>query len=442
MKNKNIDLLTDPIALTLFKLGAPMVFGIFFILFFILVDVYFIAQLGKSELAAVSFTIPVISFIDALILGFGVATTVVVSRRLGEAEEDQAKKIGLHAIFLCLIVVTIIAGIGMMTIDPLFKMIRAMPDLMPLIKSYMVLSYLGLISLVPPLIGNSVIRGSGNTILPALAMLIAAIVNAILDPILIFGLFGAPRLGMDGAAIATIIARLFGFSFVFFNLIFRFQIFSVWKSLATGFIDSAREILHTALPAATANVTPPVTALVLTGLIAHYGSEAVAAYGVATRVELLFYVPFFGASAALAPFVGQNFGAKNMTRIREAVKIISFFNVLWGASVTIILLLFGRGLASLFSKDPATIQGAMQYFMIVPVSYCAVGLIQVTASYLNAVGKPRQAATIPIVQFLCLILPLSYLGDRFYGLSAVFFAVCFANFAAGLIFYIRMRRNL
>lgn len=442
MKNTKTNLLEDPIAKTLFKLGGPMVLGIFFILFFILVDVFFIAQLGEDELAAVSFTIPVVSFIDAIILGFSVATTVVVSRTLGQNRERAAKKIAIHAILLALGVISSICFIGQMTITPLFKMIGAMDRLMPLIQDYMFLSFFGMMALVPPLIGNSVMRGSGNTVIPAIAMLIAALLNAILDPILIFGLLGAPKLGMNGAAIATILARLTGTCFVFYHLIYRFHLFDGVSQWYRGFKASARELLHTAIPAATANIVPPMTALVLTGFVAHYGAAAVSAYGVATRVELLFYVPFFGASAALSPFIGQNWGAQKHDRIKKAFRKMSLFNIGWGMTVACILIIFGENIIQLFSDDPQTITKAMQYFMIVPISYCAVGLIQVSASSLNAMGKPRQALLIPIVQFVGLVLPIAYIGQEFFGLIAIFVAVCLANFITAIIFYSKTYRSL
>lgn len=442
MQNKKTNMLVDAIAPTLFKMGAPMVFGIFFLLFFMLVDVFFIAQIGDKELAAVSFTIPVISFIDAIVLGFGVATTLVVSRILGKGDEDKAKRVGVHAVLLTLMIVSVICLIGQMTITPLFNFIGAMPELMPLIQGYMFFSYFALVTLVPPLVGNSIMRGAGNTMIPAIAMLMAAAVNAVLDPILIFGLLGAPKLGMNGAAIATIIARCVGFAFVLYNLVYRFHVFSALSKWRDGFISSAREILHTAIPAATANIIPSITALFLTGLIAHYGSEAVSAVGVATRIEILFYVPFFGVSAALGPFVGQNWGAKNYDRIKEAVKIATLFNVGWGIAVACILVVVGDKIIGLFSDDPHVTAIALQYFMIIPISYVAVGLIQVTASYLNATGKPRQAMLIPFIQFIGLILPLAYIGDHFYGLIAIFGAICLANFITGLSFYIRMRRSL
>ncbi len=439
---KTPNLLVDSIPHILLKLGIPMIFGIFFILFFMLVDVFFIAQIGEKELAAVGFAIPIISTIDSIILGFGVATTVVVSRIIGKGEYLKAKRVGVHAIIITFSIVTVFSLLSYLSIDLIFQYLGVPIDLYDLLKKYMFLSFFGLVSLVPPLIGNSVMRAHGNTMVPAIAMLIAALMNAVLDPVLIFGLFGAPELGMNGAAIATIIARLTGFCYVSYNLIHKFMIFDIAKEWVLGFKQSIRSILHTAIPAATASIVPPVTAIFLTSMIARYGSEAVAAYGVVSRIELLLYVPFFGSSAALSPFIGQNYGAEKYHRIRSAVLLVTKFNVIWGLFVAGFLALADYYIIRLFSDNLLTIDHAKTYFSIVPLSYAFVGLIYVTASYLNSTRQPRKALLIPIAQFLLLTIPFAMLGQYWFGLKAIYTAVFLANLIAGIGFYTYIRRSL
>lgn len=199
-------LIDGPIKRQLIKMTLPMMVGIFSLILFQLVDTYFISKLGTLPLAAVSFTFPITFIVINIGIGIGIGTTTLVSNAIGQKNDQNCQRYTSDSITLSILFITLISGIGVLSMDPLFHLMGATPDIMPYIKEYMGVWYLGSGLLVIPIISNSAIRATGDTLRPSLILLIAGLVNLVLDPLLIFGIGPFPRLEMAGAAIATVIS--------------------------------------------------------------------------------------------------------------------------------------------------------------------------------------------------------------------------------------------
>lgn len=189
MANTNRAILTEePVGKTLTKLTWPMVIGILGMVTFNLADTFFVGRLGTLELAALSFTFPVVMVVSSLALGLGIGTSSVVSRAIGEGDEAKVKRLTTDSIILSFLVVGVFVVVGRLTIEPVFRMLGATPDILPLVKQYMQIWYPGMIFVVVPMVGNSAIRATGDTKTPSAIMLIAVTVNFIFDPLFIFGI--------------------------------------------------------------------------------------------------------------------------------------------------------------------------------------------------------------------------------------------------------------
>ena len=192
---------------TLIKLTIPMFLAILAMVVFNLVDTAFVGRLGTEELAAISFTFPVVLVINSLAGGLGVGASAVISQAIGKGDRYRVQRLTTDSLGLSVMVGVVFVSIGLVTIDPLFRLLGATPEVLPLIRQYMTLWYIGVIFVVIPMVGNAAIRATGDTRTPATIMMVAAGINIILDPILIFGLGFFPGLGIAGAALATVIAR-------------------------------------------------------------------------------------------------------------------------------------------------------------------------------------------------------------------------------------------
>jgi putative MATE family efflux protein len=381
-----VDVLNRPIRPTLFHLALPMVIGIIAVLSINLVDAYFLGQLGIEPLAAISFTFPIVFTLGSFAIGLGAGTSSVVSRAYGSGEMGRVRQLATHSLVLAFLLVSILSWLGLMTIEWQFERLGAQPDVMPLIKDYMQIWYFGLPMLVIPMVANSLLRAGGDTRLPSMIMVAAAIINIILDPILIHGGFGLPAMGMQGAALASVFSRFITLVISLGVVIFKEKLICFKSFKIPLLIDSWRSILSVGLPAACGNMLNPIAIGVITGLVAPYGTVAVASYGVATRVEAFLYIPLLALSAAISPFAGQNFGAGQIHRLYQAFWVCAQFCFLWSLVLGFLCLFFAESLTGLFSADPFVIQSAASYLRWVSFSSVGYGFLVIFASGFNAIG--------------------------------------------------------
>ncbi len=429
MKSK---LTEGQVSIQLLKLSLPMVWGILSVLAFSLADTYFVAQLGTSELAAMSFTFPVVTVLGSIAMGLGTGAASVIARRIGEGERLRVQRLTTDSLLLSLLIVGILSSLGLTTIEPLFSTLGARPELLPLIRDYMRIWYLGMVFLVVPLVGNSALRACGNTIIPSLIMTWAAAINILVDPLLIFGWGPVPAWGLKGAALATVISRastLFA-SLAFLHFRERLLLFS-WTSWKTT-LESWRSLLSVGLPAAATNLISLLSVGFVTSLMARYGAEAVAGFGLASRLEALALIVPLALSASIAPFVGQNWGARQYGRVKRALQLSFLFCLSWGGLVAVLLGTAGPEIAAWFDSDPEVVASASIYLTLVPISYGTLGIVFTASSAFNALGQPLPALGMSLSRLLFLYVPLAYLGSRLFGISGIFGAACLSNGLVGL----------
>ena len=328
----------------------PMAFGLFAMVAFNFVDTLYVARLGSLELAAMSFTFPVIMLISSVALGLGIGTASTVSRAIGREDQHRVKRLTTDGLALSLVAVTALAVIGLVTIDPLFTALGADTETLPLVRQYMRVWYCGMPFVVIPMVGNNAIRATGDTMTPGLIMIGAAIINVALDPLLIFGLWGFPRLELVGAAAATVIARALTLIVSLAILHFREHMIEWSIPPSRDLWESWKQILFVGVPTAATNVLTPIAMGVITRLAAGYGAAVVAAVGVGTRVEAIVLMVMFALSSSLVPFIGQNWGAGKLDRIHTAQGQSIRFALAWGTLWIAALFALARPLGELFRR--------------------------------------------------------------------------------------------
>lgn len=417
-----------------------MVLGIAAVIFFNIVDTFWVGQLGATPLAAMSFTFPVTFVVLSLAMGMGIGATSVISNAIGHGNEDRVRRLTTDSLFLANVFVVVLAIIGLLTQTSLFAMLGADPDIIPLIKNYMTPWYLGVGFLVIPLVGNSAIRATGDMKTPALIMMVAGTVNAVLDPFLIFGLGPFPRLELQGAALATVVSWMCSFIAAFWVLSRRDRLLDFSLPRIDVLWASWRELLYVSLPAAGTNILTPLAGAVLTRIVAEQGTEAVAAWGVAGRIESLALVGIMALSTAITPFAGQNLGAGRCDRLREGIRFSIRASFAWGLGVAAIFAVLAPWLASIFS-DSATVNGHVIYFLwIVPVSYTMLGVGNLVSAFYNGSKQPMRAALISVFRLFIFAIPLGLIGARLGNMTGLFIGVAAANGLTGLVSIIFVHR--
>ena len=421
-----------PIGGALAALTVPMALGIIFVIALNLVDTYFVGQLGTSELAAMSFTFPVITLVISVTMGLGIGTTSAISRAIGAGDKRRVRRLATHALFLAVAIVGIVSLLGLLTQSQIFTALGAEPELLPLLTAYMEIWFAGSIFLVVPMIANGVLRASGDARAPMYMMMAAAVVNGVLDPILIFGWGGAPQMGLAGAAFATLGARSVTLVIAIY-LLFRREMLDFHIPSGTELMASWRAIVSVGIPAAITNALGPVATAVMTILIAEEGHEAVAAYGVGSRVEGLLMIAPWALTAALTPFIGQNWGAHQVDRVAHAIKISNRFVFGWGTCAWLFLLVGGASMGALFTENAEVIEDVRDYLWIVPLSYGASGIVSVWSAAFNAMDRALRSTLLSATRSLVLAVPLAYLGVHIQGVRGIFVGIALASIITAVL---------
>ena len=415
-----------------------MVWGIFAIISFQLVDTFYISLLGTKPLAAITFTFPVTYLIFTLVLGIGIGTSSVISRQIGEGNHDRVRRIATHAVILAFLVGGILAITGYFFMNPLFRAMGADETLMPLIRSYMTIWFAGSVLTTVPLVGNAAIRASGDTFVPAIIMTVSAVANILLDPILMFGLLGFPQMGIQGAAIATVFANGCALVAGLYILYARKKMICRDGLHLDHFKDSAKRLAFIALPVGITGMIQPLVNAILISLLAAYGAETVAAYGVTTRMEAFAFTIIMALASGMAPIIGQNWGARRFGRVHETLNKAFLFAFAWSLGAGLIFILFARQLVGLFSHDsnPDFMHVATHYFWIVGLTYAPGNLVAGWSSAFNAMGMPKRSFMMTIVKMIVLQIPLALLGNHYFGVAGIFSAIALTNLLTGTIFHI------
>lgn len=433
--NKKAKLIDGNVPKMLFRLSLPMIFGMGAMISFNLIDTYFIGQLGAAELAAISYTFPVVYFITALTLGIGNGAAAVISQAIGRGDRKDVIRLSSDGLMLALIIVAIFLVLGMLTIEPLFRMLGANDETLPFILDYMIIWYPGIIFVVIPMVGNSMIRATGDTRIPALVMIVAVVINVALDPLLIFGIGPFPKLGIKGAAIATVISRFITLLLSLYVLVFRDKMISFKKPKLEEAISSWKKILFIGIPYSASNLIIPVGAAVLLSILSKYGQDAVAAVGVAMRIDSFPMILIMALGSVLGPFIGQNLGAMRFSRISSAVNYSFGFSLAWGMIAAVILITFAEPVARLFNDDKEVIRLLVDYIFYVPMTYGLMYLGQLTIVALNVLNRPMTATAISALRMFGVIVPLALWFSSLWQIHGVFLAIVVANVLIGILAY-------
>ncbi|MCP5346464.1 MAG: MATE family efflux transporter [Pseudomonadales bacterium] len=421
---------------------APVIIGMAMLFTFTLVDTLFISLLGTDPLTAISFTFPVTFMIMSLAIGLGIGTSAVVAKYLGRSDFVKAKEASTVTNYLAILCASVTVLICWLFLDSIFRGIGASEEILVMIRQYMDIWLPGSILLVAIMNGNSILRACGDTRTPSLLMAASGLINAVLDPLLIFGLGPIPALGISGAALATLVSWVVGFGYLCYLLLLRMELISRILPSRKVLLSSSREMLRIGLPAAGANMMTPLAAGVMTAIASGFGETAVAAFGVGSRIEPLATLLVLAMSSTLPPLISQNFGAHRLDRVEEAYRLATRFILVWQLGVYVVLAGFAGLIALIFSQDPSVVAAIKLYVWILPLGYGVQGVIILTNSALNALHRPFEALYLSMVRFFVFYVPLAWLGSMLFGLVGFFAGALIGNLTMATLSLRAFRRAL
>jgi putative MATE family efflux protein len=426
-------LLQNPVRRTLFQMAFPMLAGTLAMNTYNLVDTWYVSRLGTLSLAAMGLTFPVVSFFTFIAAGIGTGVTTLTSHALGRKDFASASKMITHGFLFILALSLFLAVFGALTVAPIFTPLGADAQTLPLVMRYMKTWYFGAIFMAFPMMGNGILIALGESRMASLFMLTGAVLNVVFDPIFIFGWLGMPALGIQGAALATVLAQAVTSYWLFYLLSKKYGLLKIKLPNLGEFFATLKEILKFAIPGSISMMLMPISVAVLTALISQHGHVAVAAVSAASRVEMFAFVVPMSLGMSLVPFISQNFGADRIDRVHEARQLSIQFALIYGLMIALIFFFTAPWLARLFTKDPEVLRLFSLYVRTVAFGYGMMEVHRYCGFVLTGIHRPVLATLLNMIRVLVLLLPLSFLGSHHIGIQGVFIGRLVTDLSAGII---------
>ncbi|SEF75829.1 putative efflux protein, MATE family [Alcanivorax sp. DSM 26293] len=409
----------------------PMALGVMSLLGFYLVDSIFVARLGTAPLAAQSFTFPLAFLVIGVQVGIGIAIAALISRAIGAGQQDQANRLGA----LVLTGGGLLLG-GLLLLlwllqAPAFSLIGASDAIRELIRPYWAIQVLAMWVGGVLYFGYSLFRAHGNTRFPGLMMVLTSLLNLMLDPILIFGVGDWDGFGLPGAALASLLAFAIGLGILVLAL--RGKGWVQRHGMLVQMRVSAWPFAQIAGPAMISQLMPPLAAMLATALVARAGDQAVAAWGMASRLESFSIVLVLGMTMALPPWLGRCYGGNDWDTVRRLMRVAAAMVIGWQLVLGLLMALLAAPLAGLL-VDTAPVQAYLTLLIRwLPPSYGLLGVCMLVVSASNALGWPMRAMLISFLRLFLCYLPLLWLGYQLGDFGGLALGAAFGNLLAGVM---------
>ena len=409
----------------------PMALGVMSLLGFYLVDSIFVARLGTASLAAQSFTFPLSFLVIGVQVGIGIAIAALISRAIGAGQQDQANRLGALVLTGGGLLLGVLLLLLWLLQTPAFSLIGASEAIRELIRPYWAIQVLAMWVGGVLYFGYSLFRAHGNTRFPGLMMVLTSLLNLILDPLLIFGVGDWEGFGLPGAALASLLA--FSIGMIILVLALRGQGWVQRHGMLLQMRVSAWPFAQIAGPAMISQLMPPLAAMLATALVARAGDQAVAAWGMASRLESFSIVLVLGMTMALPPWLGRCYGGNDWDTVRRLMRVAAAMVIGWQVLLGLVMALLAAPLASLLVES-APVQAYLTLLIRwLPPSFGLLGVCMLVVSASNALGWPMRAMLISFLRLFLCYLPLLWLGFELGGFGGLALGAAFGNLLAGVM---------
>lgn len=431
MIDRSKALAEEKVGKLLWKFSLPAIIGMLVNALYNVVDSIFVGRgVGEIGLTAVTISFPIMLILMAFGMLIGIGASTIISIRLGEQNKDRAEKTLGNALTLLIIIAVFLTGVSLLFLDPILIKLGATKDVLPHARAFARIILAGSIFMYLGFGLNNVIRAEGNPKIAMATMLISAILNTILNPIFIFGF----KMGIAGSALATVIAQAVSAVWVLSYFLGKKSLLKIHYKNMRLELTIVKDIVKIGLSPFLMQIAASVVTVSFNiNLLRYSGETAVAAMGIINRVLMLMIMPIFGISQGAQPIIGYNFGAKNFSRLTEALKKALLAATAVSTLAFIILELFATQIVSVFNKDPNLVSIGTVGLRIVIIMLPIIGFQIVGANYFQAVGKAGYAILFSMSRQVIILIPLIFILPHFFNLVGIWYAGPIADFASSLL---------
>ena len=428
---------TMPVGRLLLTMSAPTVASMLFLAFYNVIDSIFVAKLNQDALNAVSLAFPISTFVMAFTIGISVGMNSLLSKALGEKDAEKADRATNTGIFLFACTSVLFLILGLLAGRPYYRLLTDNEQIIRYGTDYVKICIGCSFAVCLEVSGERLLQSTGRTDLAMIAQICGEVANIILDPVLIFGLLGFPRLEVKGAAIATIIGEVLAGIIAYAMNITKNKEIHILPKKIRFHAETAGEIIRTGLPTAVIQAIGSFMNFALNSILIGFTEAATAAFGVYFKVQSFLFMPLYGMNTSLISIIAYNTGAKKYERVKQVIRLGIVISVSIMTAGTLVFELIPGTLIRLFSPTDRMLQVAKAAFRIIGISFPFAGFITIAGSACQALGKPQYTLLSSLCAQLIVLLPaarllsltgvLEYVWMAFpmaelvaFGMSAVF----------------------
>ena len=426
LSNKQDLILNGNINKMILTLSLPVMANNLIQTIYNLTDTFFVSKLGTTQIASIQFVWPVIFFMISIGMGVSVAGTSLISQYIGSGDKEHAKKITGQVITFSFFISIFLGIVGYFITIPLLKVMGAKGEFLSFASQFLKIIFLGSPTMFAMFSFNATRSGLGDTVKPMILSLLSVILNIILDPILMFYL----GFGVKGAALATVISRgifgIFALSTIFnpksdFHISFKYLIID--KKLL-------KKIIKIGIPSSVGQSTSAVGFMVLNIFVVSFGEATLTAFAIGNRVNSLILMPAMGIGSALATIVGQNLGANNIKRAKQAILTSTIMTTIFLVLGGIILIYFSNDIIKIFSTDKDVIAQGTRYLILITLSIPLMGFFQILIGTFQGSGHTLSAMIMMMGRLWALRIPMIIIFKTYtnLGTNSVWYAMILSNF--------------
>ena len=421
---------TMPEGKLIINMSVPIMISMLIQALYNVVDSWFVSMLNTDAFAAVTLAFPIQMLMISVGTGTGVGINSLISRRLGERKFKEANASAENGIFLSILSGIIFALFGIFFAEQFIASFTDNPDVIKMGKEYLEICTVFSFGMFVQICMERIMQATGNSFYNMIVQGLGAIINIVLDPIFIFGLFGVPKMGVAGAAIATVIGQIIAMIAGLYVNIKKNDKISINMFKFRPNFRAIAEIYIVGIPAIIMQSISSVLTIGLNKILMNFSQSAVSVYGAYFKLQNFIFMPVFGLTNGMIPIVGYNYGAKYKDRIVRTVKIGVMISVSIMFLGILLFQLLPDKLLLIFNADSEMLEIGTPALRIISTSFMFAGVSIVLSSVFQAIGKAYYSLIISVIRQLIVILPVAYCMARFLGLSFVWTAFPIAEFIA------------
>lgn len=426
----------EPVGSLILKMGIPMILSMMLQAFYNIVDSYFVSSMsgvGDAAVNALTLAFPIQALMVAMGIGTGVGVNSLLSKYLGMGDRERASRIAGNAIFLGICTYIIFLIFGLFFVNIYISSQTADPVIRDMGCSYLKICTVLSFGSVIYMIYEKLLQGTGKTVLSTIAQVSGAITNIILDPIMIFGMFGCPAMGIEGAAIATVIGQVVS---LIMGMIFHHTKNKEIETKSEYLIPNKAiiaAIYRVGIPAIIMQALMSVMTYCINIIFVRISGSVVTAYGIYFKIQQFVFFAAFGLNNAIIPIVAFNYGMRDKTRIKSAIKCGLLYNAAIMLAGAILLQIFGRQIIGIFDVSEEVKNLSIQAVRIITFGYIFVGANVIFQGVFQALGEGIKSLVISAIRLIIVVIPLAYFLTTLPGAENIVWAAFPIAEVCGLI---------